>query len=105
MEGKEKLTNQEEEAYQGIISLTETYNQNISIGKWSGMMSMNPRNLLVFSMPVFHVEEKTTPKVKSKSKLPEAIAIQAKNYSNLKNSANHEWKTVEALGYSDTAIT
>ncbi|MCH7413139.1 glycosyl hydrolase 115 family protein [Belliella sp. R4-6] len=106
-EQKEKLTKRVEAAYQNIINLTEIYNQQISTGKWNGMMSMNPRNLPVFSMPTFHLEENERISIDSENggKLPKPIAIQAKDYVNSKGSGDYEWKTVEALGYSDQAVT
>lgn len=39
------------EAYETIKRLTQTYNREISDGKWNGMMSMNPRNRSVFRKP------------------------------------------------------
>jgi hypothetical protein len=38
-------------AFKEIQNITNYYNQNISNGKWSGMMSYIPRNLAVFKMP------------------------------------------------------
>ncbi|WP_321334159.1 glycosyl hydrolase 115 family protein [uncultured Bacteroides sp.] len=35
-------------AYEDIVSLTYTYNQNIAKGKWKGIMDMKPRKLAVF---------------------------------------------------------
>ncbi|MFD2033430.1 glycosyl hydrolase 115 family protein [Belliella marina] len=104
---KEKLSKKVEIAYQNIISLTETYNQKTSDGKWSGMMSMNPRNLPVFAMPTFHLQENEKVNIDPKinSNLPKPLAIQAKDFVNAKNSGDYEWKTVESLGYSDQAVT
>lgn len=38
-------------AYQGIIKETDYYNHVMSGGKWSGIMSMHPRDLPVFDAP------------------------------------------------------
>jgi len=44
------------EAYQNIESLTEKYNQ-LSNGKWQGMMDMKPRRLPVFDKPEIQLSE------------------------------------------------
>jgi hypothetical protein len=41
------------QAYKRIVQMTEFYNNELAGGKWSGIMSMHPRNLPVFQEPVF----------------------------------------------------
>lgn len=48
-----------EDAYNNIISLTEKYN-NLSDGKWQGMMDMKPRRLPVFDNPDIEINEINT---------------------------------------------
>jgi hypothetical protein len=41
-----------QQAYQRIVTETDYYNQDLAQGKWRHMMSMAPRNLLVFQRPM-----------------------------------------------------
>jgi len=43
------------EAYEQIVKETKYYNSGLAGGKWSGIMSMQPRNLPVFKEPVIDI--------------------------------------------------
>lgn len=104
---KESLASQSQKAYDDIIAITEEYNQNISNGKWSNMMSMKPRNLAVYSMPTYHLTD-TLPIDDNQSEQEEKtspIFIQANEFSKARGEENYQWKVIDGLGYGSSSLT
>ncbi len=98
-------------AYLTLRHLTEIYNNDISGGKWRGLMSMNPRNLPVYDMPsIPSLLSDTEVKSKLKSDKPAAYheidtnGTIARNASDFQ-SASEGVKTVDMLGHSMSAVT
>jgi len=105
--GKDKFANKSQRAYDDIVALTLFYNQNLGGGKWQNMMSMQPRNLSVYAMPGYHLND-TLPVEDIQSELQEQIApiaIQAKQYSKAQGKENYQWKVIDGLGYSNSSVT
>ncbi len=100
---KEKYQNLSKEAYRQIEQLTSFYNTGMSNGKWNNMMPMTPRKLPVFDA----IKYENEPKIEVTTENPtiESIAIQAKDFTEIKGAKNYNWKTIEGLGYSNAAIT
>ncbi|MEO8236524.1 MAG: glycosyl hydrolase 115 family protein [Flavobacterium sp.] len=89
------------EAYQKIKELTDFYNTKMSNGKWNQIMSMHPRNLPVFDSIKMTGVSKEEP-IKSKSN---RIFIQANQFVSKKDAKEHQWKTINGLGFGDNAVT
>lgn len=103
---KERLANQSQQAYDDIAALTVQYNQKISNGKWTEMMSMNPRNLAVYSMPDYHLTDTLSTDYKpSVQNNISPIFIQANEYSVAQGADDYQWKVIEGLGYSNSSVT
>lgn len=104
---KEVLNRKSQQAYDDIKALTSKYNNVIGDGKWQNMMSMEPRGLPVFEMPLSHhftdVPLEIKPAVQDQSLSP--LFIQASDFTNSVNANNFEWKIVEGLGYSNSSVT
>lgn len=93
-------------AYQDIEELTKEYNQ-VSNGKWQGMMDMKPRKLPVFDNPSIELPELTTTEtiefsvedtLKSNTNLPKLPTFYTNDTSSyfidvfLKNAEKGTWK-------------
>lgn len=99
---KKQLLKLSENAHDRIQSLTFTYNNNNN-AKWLNMMSAKPRKLPVFMLPNYRLENKDR-----LHKSPTNIAgvfIQAKDTTKSAGAEGYKWKTVEGLGYSNSALT
>lgn len=90
-------------AHQQISQLTETYNTQISNGKWQYMMSMKPRNLPVYQEPTF--EMKAPDKKLNGNKTKKATYIQASQFSANSAFDKYQWQRIDSLGYSNQAVT
>lgn len=101
------LRKKSRQAYNDIKTLTAEYNNKISGGKWQKMMSMDPRNLPAYAMPVYHLSDssmaKNKPAAQTRQLTP--IFIQADDFSKASNYENYKWKTIEGLGYSHSSVT
>ena len=84
---------QSDEALERIRQLTAHYNNDISGGKWSGLMDAAPRGLPVFGPGRFHLEA-------TSDSLP-VIASQAAHYT----TATEGVKTLQMLGHSMAAVS
>ncbi|SFZ94075.1 Glycosyl hydrolase family 115 [Flaviramulus basaltis] len=104
---KEKLNTKSQVAYDSIVLLTKKYNNDISDGKWSNMMSMSPRNLSVYKMPTYHLSkpDSTNNKKHIQNSTLDPIFLQASNYSKKGAVKNFYWKSIKGLGYSDSSVT
>lgn len=87
-------------AYQAIQDLTQTYNQQVSGGKWNHIMSMKPRNLPVFKSPVElkNVEQKkvTTP--------TSSLSIPAGAYTRMVSTPSAYWEKIAEPSFSKNAL-
>ncbi|UOB17779.1 glycosyl hydrolase 115 family protein [Abyssalbus ytuae] len=103
---KEKFIQKAKQSYKEIEELTHSYNNEISEGKWKGIMSMAPRQLPVFYIPDGHLynvlsnSDKEILAVNSKLR-----AIQANEYKVAKGMEHFNWKVINGLGYSNSAVT
>lgn len=87
-------------AYEEIKSLTDYYNNQMSNGKWKGMMNMSPRKLYVFDAPCL---QDTLPKIDAKALKADAheyIARNARDYI----QATDGIEKVQMLGHSMEAV-
>jgi hypothetical protein len=100
------------EAYDGIVSITEHYNQ-LEEGKWNRMMSFNPRSLAVFDRPDFSkldslishsqlnlLDEKIKYAVDPASQFSTVLAKNAVQADNITSVGT----VVEGLGHSFAAV-
>lgn len=95
-----------EESYEEIKRLTDYYNNELSNGKWKHMMSLEPRDLPVFRLPEYHLaaSEEDEP-ADSTGSIVAPIFVQASDYFSAEGQGAYEWKPIEGLGYSGSAIT
>ncbi|GHB73266.1 hypothetical protein GCM10007390_29240 [Persicitalea jodogahamensis] len=88
-------------AYDSIVSLTNKYNHIISNGKWNHVMTMNPRQLPVFSTPeaLKNVEQKSTVSV------PKSLVdIPAGDYSRISSTPDAYWEKISEPGFSGNLL-
>lgn len=103
---REKLINLSKQAYDGISNITRYYNEEMSDGKWKGMMSMEPRGLPVFQSPEKHFNDISQIDVKQNAtQRAKPVFIQAGEMKHSGGSGVYAWKPVDGLGYSGSAIT
>lgn len=104
---KESLASQSQKAYDDIVAMTIDYNQNISKGKWQGMMSMNPRKLAAYNMPTYHLTDTLALEDLQfgAHKKTIAIILQANEFTNAQAEENYQWRVIEGLGYSTSSVT
>jgi len=103
-EDKLMYESKSQNAYHEIEDLTNYYNKGMLKGKWDGMMNSAPRNLPVFKLPDFSqkAEMQDTMPYQLRSK---PVFIQAKDYANCSGSDGYNWKSIDGLGYSNSAIS
>ena len=87
-------------AYEEIKSLTDYYNNQMSNGKWKGMMNMSPRKLYVFDAPCL---QDTLPKIDAKALKADTHEYIARNASDY-TQATDGIEMVQMLGHSMEAI-
>lgn len=99
------------QAHTKIQQLTAYYNDTLENGKWKHMMSANPRNLPVFSKPIFLDASKLTAdtahKVKNETsdkRNVDYIRLNASDFTHNKTKDFAHWQSVEGLGYSASAM-
>lgn len=116
-------------AFQQIQQETEKYNTGIAGGKWSGMISCNPRNLTVFKMPQVATtemvknfsEEMILPdsnsfvngrhdgdliekRVSASTVTPSTIVIQAANFTTKKEVNGEKIVVLPGLGLNGNSV-
>jgi len=99
--GSAEAAKKSTDAYEEIKSLTKYYNQQMTGGKWKGMMTLNPRQLYVFDAPTL---TDTLPKVNPselKVHTEEYIARNAYQYQKASDGAH----IVQMLGHSMNAVS
>lgn len=87
-------------AYEEIKSLTDYYNNQMSNGKWKGMMNMSPRKLYVFDAPCL---QDTLPKIDAKALKADTHEYIARNASDY-TQATDGIEMVQMLGHSMEAV-
>ncbi|OCX52914.1 hypothetical protein BEL04_00885 [Mucilaginibacter sp. PPCGB 2223] len=92
------------DAYNEIKILTQKYNQQISGGKWNGIMSDHPRDQKVFKMPEVAKAGFYDRVIQQKDIQPQAT-IPASQFSNKKDADGTHIKTINGLGISNNAVT
>lgn len=104
---KEILSKKSQQAYDDIIALTLEYNNEISGGKWQNIMSMKPRNLPAYKMPVYHLSDNVPieSKIEVQKQSLAPLFMQAADFTKSVNADNYEWKIIEGLGYSNSSVT
>lgn len=93
-------------AYQEICSLTQKYN-NLSNGKWRGLMNMNPRDLPVFRNVEELLKDPTSamkPQHDSKSNIKDSTIYISRSASSFM-SAGKGVKVIDMLGHSMSAVS
>jgi len=100
---KFKYADKTKDAYSKIDSLTAYYNNILEGGKWRHIMSMNPRGLPVFNLPVIILEE--TDAIPSSIGDKQFIPIQAAGSEARKGAEGYKWESVQGLGYSGSSVT
>lgn len=98
-------------AYDEIKTMTNDYNQKLANGKWNGIMSMDPRNLYVFSAPsipgsltlqqVNQYADSTIEAEPLESHRSHVIVKNACDYTSVSTNAH----TTEMLGHSMKALS
>ena len=97
-------------AFEQIQSLTRKYNEEISGGKWSEMMSWHPRDLDVFKMPqvataamIKKAGENVTAGIETEQS--NKVAISAANYILKREIPGVSLQTIQGLGIGGKGIT
>ena len=106
IEEKKKLAKKSQNAFDEIVVLTNYYNNEMSYGKWKGMMNYQPRGLAAFQMPNYHLQESVIKTfVENISENVSPIFIRANQFSASQGTDNYQWSVINGLGYSSSAIT
>ncbi len=97
-------------AFEQIQSLTHKYNEEISGGKWSGMMSWHPRDLDVFKMPQVATAamlKKTKENIGAgiEKEQSERIEISVEQYSSKREIPGINLHVIEGLGIGGKGLT
>ncbi|HET7733228.1 MAG TPA: glycosyl hydrolase 115 family protein [Paludibacter sp.] len=112
----ERVKRQSLLAYEKIQQMTAYYNDSLSNGKWKYMMSYAPRKLAVFDKPVFtDVPVRPLPSKDSLSLLlneheevvgkpVDCIHFNASEFSSNTKTDSLQWKRIDELGYSRSAM-
>lgn len=101
-----KILDNDNGAYQEICSLTQKYN-NLSNGKWLGLMNMNPRDLPVFRNVEEMLKDPTSamkPQHDSKSNIQDSTIYISRSASSFM-SAGKGVKVIDMLGHSMSAVS
>ena len=101
-QAKQTFKRASQQAFDNIVRLTSTYNEEISGGKWRHMMSMNPRGLPVYQAPDFDVPAK---RLADDCDMDDVIYLQASQYASKTAVKPYDWAPVEGLGASKNALT
>ena len=103
------LATQAKLAFDSIQLLTDKYNQQISNGKWNGMMSWHPRDLAVFKMPetFLTVEGKKRDSLKSVYNvlLYPRVSMTATSFKKKSESKSFGFSVIYGLGIKGSALT
>lgn len=91
------------EAFNHIISLTKTYNDDIAGGKWKKMMSYSPNKSSYFYDPVV-IKEDAISNVRFSSN-PDSVVIIAASKFTTQQARGYQFKQIEGLGVSDKGLT
>jgi len=99
------------QAYTKIQQMTAYYNDTLENGKWKYMMSANPRNLPVFSKPIFHNSHKLTADTANKvlnktsdKRKKDYIRLKASDFTHNNSTDFAHFQSLEGLGYSSSAM-
>jgi len=106
-------------AYAQIQHLTSFYNDSIENGKWKLIMSSAPRKLPVFDKPPFKsvsadslglptrndsINLGLIKKSNASQLSPDFVRLKASEFSKNTSAGSSQWKSVDALGYSQSAM-
>lgn len=103
---KKRYAGLSQEAYDSIVELTDFYTNEVSVGKWHHMMSMQPRGLAAYKMPEYHLDSSGSAANIIEDDLNVAPKfIQAADYIAANGTGDFEWRSIKGLGYSNSAVT
>ncbi|UKK50690.1 glycosyl hydrolase 115 family protein [Prevotella sp. E13-17] len=89
------------QAFRQIVDLTTYYNKSLAGGKWDGMMSYKPRDLMQFGMPeTATLSNINSVEVSAKPEAPVTV-IPATQYT----ASNGTFTTLKGVGVSDQGVT
>lgn len=91
------------EAFNHIITLTKTYNNEIAGGKWNGMMSYSPNNSSYFYDPAV-IKEDAVSNIKFNS-ISDSVTVIAASKFTAKQASGYNFKQIDGLGISDKGLT
>lgn len=94
-------------AFDSIKLITEQYNQQISKGKWNGMMSWHPRDLDVFKMPKVADASMIKTLVDSVNKLTDTVFqtyLSAGNFDKKQDVVKKQITVLQGLGIDGNGV-